>query len=153
MSRTISAHPKGGFELWSWAHHSVVDPGDWRWPNFSPREMACRATGKLAISPVFMDGLQAVRSDVALTMPVTSGYRSPEHNAAVSHTRALEGPHVDGQAADILAARYAAWKIVESAMRFGFNGLGIKQHGDERFLHLDRWHRRPNGTIWTYDEP
>ena len=31
------------------SHFSEADPKTWRWPNFSPAEIACRGTGKAAL--------------------------------------------------------------------------------------------------------
>jgi hypothetical protein len=33
----------------------------WRWPNFSPAEIACRGTGQLKLHPEALDKLQALR--------------------------------------------------------------------------------------------
>lgn len=152
-SRRVHEHPKGGFELWSWSSYSSVQRGEWHWPNFSPEEMRCRASGRLTISPVFMDKSQKVRTLTGIRFPVTSGYRSPTHNQAESHTKSLEGPHPDAQAMDGACSRSEAYEIQKAAMAEGFVGIGIKQHGDSRYLHLDCWYRRPRGTLWTYYEP
>jgi hypothetical protein len=126
---------------------------EWRWPNFTPAEFACRGSGKLLIVPAFMDRLQRLRNTFAKPMPITSGYRSPEHNRAVSST-GYNGPHTTGRAVDIRIAGEAADKLFDLAKPHGFTGRGIRQHGDwsGRFLHLDDLtapeHPRPR--IWSY---
>jgi hypothetical protein len=50
MTTTIHSH---------WRH---VPDATWRWPNFSPAEIACRGTGKLLINAPALDKLQALRN-------------------------------------------------------------------------------------------
>ena len=54
----------------------------WRWPNFSPAEIACRGTGQLKLHPAALDTLQALRDRLGKPLIVRSAYRSPEHNRA-----------------------------------------------------------------------
>ena len=54
----------------------------WRWPNFSPAEIACRGTGKLPVDETALDKLQALRDRLGKPLIVRSAYRSPEHNRA-----------------------------------------------------------------------
>ena len=42
-------------------HWREAPEGTWRWPNFSPAEIACRGTGKLLINEPALDKLQALR--------------------------------------------------------------------------------------------
>ena len=42
-------------------HWRDVPVSSWRWPNFSPAEIACRGTGKLLINEPALDKLQALR--------------------------------------------------------------------------------------------
>lgn len=153
MARQQLTHEKGGHELWLWPHYSGVQRDEWYWPNFSAFEMRCQKTGRLQISPVFMDALQHVRRVVGIPMIVTSGWRSPEHNQAVSHTKSREGPHPDSQAVDVAVSRSDAFNVMRAAISTGFKGIGLKQHGDGRYLHIDMWHRRETGIVWTYSEP
>ena len=76
-----------------------VRAGDWPWANFSPREIACRGTGRIRVSRAAMDRLQALRDALARPLIVTSGYRSPQHNAAIGG--APTSRHVAGEAFDI----------------------------------------------------
>ncbi len=130
-------------------------PADvWSWPDFSPREMACRADGRLVVDTAFMDRLQALRSRLGFPMPVSSGYRSPAYNALVS-TTGSDGPHTTGEAADILVFGTRAFTLIECAPDMGFSGLGISQNGPrgKRFVHLDTLGDGPGCPrpwIWSY---
>ncbi len=45
----------------TYAHFRDVPKAAWRWPNFSPAEIACRGTGAIRINSEAMDKLQALR--------------------------------------------------------------------------------------------
>ena len=125
---------------------------DKNWQYFSHSEMACRCgCGKAAMSDDFMTRLNAHREACGFPLPVTSGYRCPEHNQSVAETGAA-GPHTTGCAADIAVSRDKATRVVRLALGLGFMGIGLKQHGPEsgRFVHLDTVPTRPAQIIWTY---
>ena len=44
-----------------YSHWRDVPAATWRWPNFSPAEIACRGTGKLLVNEAALDALQALR--------------------------------------------------------------------------------------------
>jgi uncharacterized protein YcbK (DUF882 family) len=125
---------------------------DWRWPNFTPEEMACRETGALVIHPGFMDRLQRLRTELGFTFPVTSGYRSAKHS--VERRKPRPGAHVLGRAVDIAVRGEEAFRLVAAAPAFGFTGLGIAQRGGSRFIHLDDMraeeYHAPRPAIWSY---
>lgn len=149
----ITNHRKGGQELWCWTTAGEASSSiKWRWANFSAYEMACKRNGIVVISPAFMDEVQLLRERTQVVMPVSSGYRSPDHNANVSHTRSTTGPHPDAQAVDIRVGYNDAYLIMQEAFKQGFRGIGVKQHGDSRYLHLDMWWYRETGVVWTYFE-
>ncbi|WP_246448865.1 D-Ala-D-Ala carboxypeptidase family metallohydrolase [Paracoccus amoyensis] len=81
------------------SHWRDVPEGTWRWPNFSPAEIACRGTGKLLINEPALDKLQALRDRLGKPLIVRSAYRSPEHNRTVGG--ATRSKHLDGAAFDI----------------------------------------------------
>lgn len=125
---------------------------DWRWPNFSIDELKCKHCGEEKIIPEFMDRLQRLRKDYGKPMKITSGYRCPAHNSAVSKT-GLDGPHTSGRAVDIQVFGKEAYDLLHLAMLHGFTGIGISQKGpmDKRFIHLDDIpdkNTRPR--IWSY---
>jgi zinc D-Ala-D-Ala carboxypeptidase len=104
------------------------------------------------MSPAFMDSLEQLRSAYGKPMPITSGYRCPKHNAAVSNTGG-DGPHTTGRAADIGVRGSDAKRLLSEALKLGFTGIGINQKGNARFIHVDDL---PNGatcprpTVWSY---
>jgi len=96
----------------------------------------------------FLDWLDSVREAYGKPMKVTSGYRCPTHNAAVSST-GLTGPHTTGKAIDIAVDRAEAMALIKIAMEKGVRGLGVNQKGNARFIHLDMIEDgRP--TVWSY---
>lgn len=138
------------------AHYSSVElPHEWSWKNFSPKEMACRGSDSLLIVRPFMDRLQAFRDSLGFSFPVTSGYRSPEHNKKVSSTGS-NGPHTTGRAVDINVWGERAYLVLTNAAKFGFTGIGSNQKGSiltKRFIHLDDLEPsmgRHRPTTWTY---
>lgn len=126
----------------------------WRWaPYFEPGEFVCSHCRELAIDTEFMDTLWRVRLEYGRPMVVTSGYRCPVHNAAVSST-GTSGPHTTGAAADIGVSGADAFDLVAFALRFGVRGLGIHQAGAHarRFVHVDTLdgQRHPRPRVWSY---
>ncbi|MCA3698709.1 MAG: peptidase M15, partial [Brevundimonas sp.] len=66
----------------TYAHFRDVPESAWRWPSFSPAEIACRGTGAIKINSEAMDKLQSLRNRLGKPLIVRSGYRSPSHNRA-----------------------------------------------------------------------
>lgn len=115
------------------------------WPYFS--EVDERMDGD------FMDKLIALRQDLGFALPVNSSFRDPEHNKRVGG--ADDSPHLLGRAVDIAVSGERAFKVVQAAPRFGFVGIGVKQHGphEKRFIHLDDCENvngLPRPWVWTY---
>ena len=139
------------------AHWSQARPEEWRrrWPSFTPQEMRCHGTGRLLIDEAFMDRLQRLRDACGFALPVTSGYRAPEHNARVSPRTGLTGPHTTGHAADIRVYGARAYLMLPKACELGFTGIGGHQRGDhkDRYVHVDDLEdapHQPRPTIWSY---
>lgn len=127
---------------------------DWRWPNFTKAEMACRCKCGMLPTPGFMDKLQELRDAVGFPLAVSSGARCPAHNAKESHTGET-GPHTTGNAADLLVAGDRAFKVVAEATRLKFTGIGISQKGPHgsRFVHVDILSNGPGCPrpfVWSY---
>ncbi len=154
MTFTAHANPDTGHEYHHWDHFESVEEKDWPWPNFTPKEMACRLCSEVLIVPSFMRFMQMLRTEVGVPFTVTSGYRSPEHNAATSGTKSKDGPHVSGQAMDIAIAYSEAFELIALAMNNGAKGVGMRQHGriNGRYVHIDQWYKRDAPTLWTYDQ-
>ena len=123
-----------------------------RWPNFAFAEMACQETGECKMDKATMDRLQLLRDYCRLPLTITSGYRSPLHS--IEAAKAAPGTHSMGRAVDIACSGIQAFKILTEALAVGFTGIGVKQKGEHRFLHLDDLkpgeHTAPRPTIWSY---
>ena len=96
----------------------------------------------------FIDMLDDLREKLGFPFIITSGYRCPKHNKEVSNTGEA-GPHTTGRAADISASGAHALDIIVHGYRSGFKGIGAKQKGQGRFIHLDDI-PRPYPTFWSY---
>ncbi|MCG6559110.1 D-Ala-D-Ala carboxypeptidase family metallohydrolase [Ruegeria sp. 1NDH52C] len=116
-----------------YAHWCDVPEAAWRWPNFSPAEIACRGTGKLLINEPALDRLQALRDRLGKPLIVRSAYRSPEHNRAVGG--ASRSKHMDGAAYDIAMANHDPAVFEAAAREVGFLGFGFYPRSG--FIHVD----------------
>lgn len=118
---------------------------------FTDDELKCPCCGEQKMDIDFMEMLDELRIWYAKPMIVSSAYRCPKHNLAVS-TTGEKGPHTTGRAIDIKVAGEDAYTLVKYAMRMGLTGIGIAQKGERRFIHLDDlempWHPRPR--VWSY---
>lgn len=123
------------------------------WRHFKVDEFKCRCgCGRNEMSSGFIDMLDDLREACGFAMPVNSGYRCPDHNAKVSST-GRTGPHTTGRAVDIRVSRKEAYELLMWASRMGFTGIGVKQHGEVRYIHLDNLpaaEGQPRPTIWSY---
>ena len=118
------------------------------YPNFSEAEFACSHTGTCEMQEHFMDTLQELRTIYAKPMPITSGYRSPEH--PIEARKNKPGTHATGLAADIACSGQDAYDILQIAFELGFSGIGVQQKGSGRFIHLDMWEDGPRPNVWSY---
>ena len=132
------------------ANVNEMPHGFWRWPHFdAATEWACKGTGKIVVVPDFMDRLEELRVRVGFALPINSGYRSPEHNQAVSSS-GDDGPHTTGQAADIRVHSLQAMTVLSAALQLGFVGVGVQQKGPHggRYIHVDTARAVP--ALWSY---
>ena len=114
-------------------HWRDVSEDTWRWPNFSPAEIACRGTGKLRINEPALDKLQSLRDRLGKPLIVRSAYRSPEHNRAVGG--ATRSKHMDGAAFDIAMTNHDPVAFEAAARAVGFLGFGFYPRSG--FIHVD----------------
>ncbi|TCO68500.1 YcbK family protein [Rhodovulum euryhalinum] len=114
-------------------HWRDVPESAWRWPNFSPAEIACRGTGRLLINEPALDRLQALRDRLGKPLIVRSAYRSPGHNRAVGG--APRSKHMDGAAFDIAMANHDPVAFEAAAREVGFLGFGYYPRSG--FMHID----------------
>ncbi|WP_116600295.1 YcbK family protein [Primorskyibacter marinus] len=114
-------------------HWRDVPEKAWRWPNFSPAEIACRGTGKLLINKAALDMLQTLRDRLGTPLIVRSAYRSPEHNRTVGG--ATRSKHMDGAAFDIAMSNHDPVAFETAARAVGFLGFGFYPRSG--FMHVD----------------
>ena len=119
--------------------------------HFSDAELRCKHCGKNEMDEEFLEYLEKVREELGVPLFVTSGYRCPEHNIAVSNSGA-HGPHTTGKAVDIMISGKRAYKLVNVALGLGFTGIGVAQKGNfgGRFIHLDMLEGDLRPRIWSY---
>lgn len=122
-----------------------------KYPNFTESEFRCKHTGKIEMNALYMERLQALRTDYGKPMPVSSGYRAPSH--PIEAAKDEPGAHSTGHACDVLIRGGDALKLIALAVKHGFTGVGVKQKGADRFIHLDdlpHEQRRPRPWVWSY---
>jgi zinc D-Ala-D-Ala carboxypeptidase len=123
------------------------------WRHFSADEFACRCGCRQnLIDHTFITELDDLRHHLGFALPISSGYRCPDHNAKVSST-GRTGPHTTGRAADIAVSHARAYDVLQAAMMMRFTGIGINQKGGGRFIHLDNLPDapgQPRPTVWSY---
>lgn len=123
----------------NWRH---VPASDWRWKNFSPRELACKGTGSLLVNEQALDKLQALRDRLGVPLIIRSAYRSPSHNRSVGG--AQRSLHMQGIAFDVAMSNHDPEHFESAARAAGFTGFGFyPRHG---FIHIDIGPARTWGT-------
>ena len=126
-----------------------IDWGDYA--HFEESEFRCRGTdccGNLAqMVPSFMFRLQRIRDVYRRPIIITSGYRCAVHNMQVG---GAIGVHPSGHAADIAVRGRDCFALLTLAAAKGMTGIGVKQHGDNRFLHLDDLSGPTRPWVWGY---
>jgi len=114
----------------------------WRWPSFSPREMASKREGELMVDEDAMDKLQALRAKLGRPVIITSAYRSRAHNKAVGG--AAESLHMQGKAFDVRMDNHDPGEFEVAAREVGFTGFGY--YPKQGFMHIDTGRPRFWGT-------
>jgi len=124
---------------------------DWNYLNFKPSEFTCKHCKAEGIAEELMVKLQSLREEANFPFIITSGYRCEDHPA--ERKKETKGIHCHGLAVDILCSHQKAFKLIELAYKHGFTGIGVKQTGSDRFIHLDisnGSHGKPRPHIWSY---
>jgi len=117
---------------------------------FSKAELQCKCGCEQApMDSQFLMMLDELREKLNKPLRVSSGFRCPSHNSKVSGTGET-GPHTTGMAIDLAVNRTFAYEVLKIAMSMGFTGIGVKQKGGGRFLHLDTITEGLRPTIWSY---
>jgi len=111
----------------------------WPWQFFSPKECACKGTGKLSISDRLIGKLDLLRSRLNSPLNLSSVFRTAYHNAKVGG--APRSMHLFGLAADISIINQDRNLIHRLAKDLGFTGFGYYR----TFLHVDLGRKREWG--------
>ena len=117
----------------TYAHYRDVPESVWRWPSFSPAEIASRDAGAIRINTDAMDKLQSLRNRLGKPLIVRSAYRSPAHNRAVGGAPASK--HMQGTAFDIAMSNHDPVAFEAAAREVGFLGFGFYPRSG--FIHVD----------------
>jgi len=126
----------------------------WRWPNFTPAELACKGTGKVMIDERSLDLLQSLRTMLGKPIYVNSAYRSPKHNKAVGG--ASQSQHKLARAYDVDMKNHDPSNFESMARGAGFTGFGFyppKPNGGHNFIHVDTGPAREWGQRWLPEGP
>ena len=101
--------------------------------NFQVKEFACKdGTDTVYIDLDLVSSLQKIRDHFQSPVIISSGYRSPAHNANTPGA-AKNSYHVKGQAADIYINGVSPLDVAKYAESLGMNGIGLY----ESFTHVD----------------
>ena len=125
-------------------HYVDVPMAGWRWSSFSPREIACKGTGKVLVNEDALDKLQALRDRLRKPLILTSAYRSPEHNRAVGGAK--RSKHMEGIAFDVRMDNHDPHEFEAAARAVGFTGFGYYPRSG--FMHIDTGPARTWGQPW-----
>ena len=118
--------------------------------NFSDLELRCTCCGENRMNESFLVRLQEIRDIFGVPMMLTSAYRCPDWNERQSNTKSRTGPHTTGRAVDVAVSHKDAIRLIRIALERGITGIGIKQHGDGRFIHIDDLSDGIRPHVWSY---
>lgn len=112
--------------------------------SFAVREFACKdGSDTVLIDTALVGYLQRIRNWAGSPVIISSGYRSPEHNASIGGARSSY--HTKGRAADIYVKdrKKSIQEIACYAQAIGVPG--IEKNEDSNYVHIDT---RPNKFYW-----
>jgi len=116
---------------------------------FTVEELKCRHCGAYVFDEDFLSLLNEIREECGFPLPVSSGYRCPDH--PLEAQKEEPGAHCSGKAVDIAVSYDRAHRLMQVAFSRGVKRIGVNQRGDEgRFIHLDNDTDLPGPTIWSY---
>lgn len=120
--------------------------GPWPWPNFTPKEIACKHCGELWQGDTenmpdwfqeSMDNLQKLRDDWDAPLTINSGHRCPVHNVVVGGSKSSQHKRV---AFDVRCPTEKQHQFCQQAQQAGFTGIG--RYPNSGFVHVDRGPKR-----------
>jgi len=91
--------------------------------------------------------LDEMRGIYGRPIKITSGYRTPEHNASLGKNASKNSSHIKGLAVDIAVAdSNERYEIIRIAMLLGINRIGT----GKGFVHIDIDDSKPSNVNWVY---
>jgi uncharacterized protein YcbK (DUF882 family) len=114
--------------------------------HFSKSEFRCRCGCGALVgpSPDLLDYLESIREFSGFPVIITSGYRCPDHNAAVRGKP--NSAHTTGEAADFAVhSDHERFKFLEAIYLYGPHRVGIYPG----WLHVDVSQGLPEEVCWT----
>lgn len=127
---------------------------DWaRYPNFTPKEFACKHCGAEGIRSELMEIVQGIRNEIKQPIFISSGFRCVKH--PVEQEKDKPGEHTFGMAVDIICHGVRALEIIKLAQSYDVKRIGVHQKGNAngRFVHIgiaDRYNLAFPAALWTY---
>lgn len=113
--------------------------------HFTVREFACSdGSDEIRIDTKLVNYLEQIRTHFGVPIHITSGYRSPSHNAKVGGAK--NSYHMKGMAADVVAKGVDPKRISQYAELIGIRGIGCYEN--KKFTHIDT---RTSKTLWIYN--
>lgn len=107
--------------------------------HFTSNEFDCHGAGccnQTRINSKLVEYVQKIRDHFNKPITITSGYRCPNHNAAVGG--ATGSRHSVGDAADIVVQGIAPATVAAYAESIGIKGIGLYETSkDGHFIHID----------------
>jgi len=123
-----------------------LGPKRWRHFQFKEFDSPDEPGSGINIDFELVDKLDAIREECGFPFRITSGYRTPKHNAEVGGK--YNSDHLTGHAADIAVSNsIERFMIVQSAIRHGIRRIGVKKD----CVHLGNSFALPLDVLWTYD--
>jgi zinc D-Ala-D-Ala carboxypeptidase len=118
---------------------------------FTPEELRCSCCDQDGMNEAFMEKVSELREQLGFPFIVTSAYRCVKH--PIEARKNSPGAHTTGRAIDIGVSGLDAYVVLRAALNAGFTGIGVKQKGKGRFIHLDDIEDsgdRPRPWVWSY---
>ena len=119
-------------------------------PDFKVREFRCKdGSDEILVDEALVLLLQCIREHFGKAVTITSGYRTPAHNAKVGGSKSSQ--HLLGRAADIQVASTSVEDVAAYAESLLHNWAGVgrypvKAGRAKGWVHVDT---RPNKSRWT----
>ncbi len=102
--------------------------------SFTVREFACKdGSDRIIIDDALIAYLQRIRGWAGAEVKITSGYRTPSHNAKIGG--AAHSRHLEGRAADIIVSGKSIHEVARFAEAIGVPG--VERNEDKNYVHLD----------------